>query len=208
MSKISNGLKASWIFIFFLFLPMAGKTQSNCVLKKDKNNIKIYSCPTKESTFNTIRAEFEINTTVEKYISLVLDIENYKNWRYHETNHKLLKRISDNEIIYYNQINAPFPVSDRDMVSHLTISQDPQTKIVTLTTVSMPTYIPPVDGIVRVPKSKSIMILTPISESRLKASCIINVDPGGQIPAWVANTFSTQGPYEAFKKVIEEMEVK
>jgi len=187
---------------------MAGKTQSNCVLKKDKNNIKIYSCPTKESAFNTIRAEFEVNTTVEKYISLVLDIENYKNWRYHETNHRLLKKISDKEIIYYNQVNAPFPVSDRDMVSHLTISQDPQTKIVTLTTVSMPNYIPPVDGIVRIPKSKSIMTLTPINESRLKASCIITVDPGGQIPAWVANTFSTQGPYEAFKKVIEKMEVK
>jgi hypothetical protein len=183
-------------------------TQSNCELKKEKNNIKIYSCPTKESSFNTIRAEFEVNSTIEKYISIVVDIENYKTWRYRETEHRLLKRISDTELIYYNQVDAPFPVSDRDMVSHLTISQDTQNKTLTITTESMPAYIPPVDNIIRIPRSKSIMTLTQISESKLKASCIINVDPGGSIPAWVSNTFGTQAPYETFKNLIKEIEVK
>ncbi|MBK8292685.1 MAG: hypothetical protein IPK96_18880 [Flammeovirgaceae bacterium] len=86
-----NVLKSYWVFTFFLFLSITGMTQSNCELKKEKNNIKIYSCPTKESSFNTIRAEFEVNSTIEKYISIVVDIENYKTWRYRETEHRLLK---------------------------------------------------------------------------------------------------------------------
>ncbi|MDZ7646903.1 MAG: START domain-containing protein [Cytophagales bacterium] len=182
--------------------------QSNCELKKEKNNIKIYSCPTKESSFNTIRAEFEVNSTIEKYISIVIDIENYKIWRYRETEHRLLKKISDTELIYYNQVDAPFPVSDRDMVSHLTISQNTQNKILTITAESMPDYIPHVDNIVRIPRSKSIMTLKQISESKLKAICTIEVDPGGSIPAWVSNTFGTQAPYETFRNLIKEIDIR
>jgi hypothetical protein len=205
MNQKSSELVTCWIFTLFLFLPRIGMTQNNCELKKEKDNIRIYGCPNEASSFNTIRAEFEVNSTIEKYIEIVLDIENYKNWRYHEMNHRLLKRISDTELIYYNQVDAPFPVSDRDLVSHLTMSRDTIAKTLTVTIESMSDYIPPVDNMVRVPKSKSMITLTAMSESKLKAICIIDVDPGGQVPAWVINAFSTQAPYENFKNLIDRM---
>lgn len=200
--------KPYWIFIYLLLLSLIGKSQSNCDLKKEKSNIKIYSCPTQESSFNTIRAEFEVNSTIEKYISIVLDIESYKEWRYHESNHRLILSISNKELIYYNQVDAPFPVSDRDMVSHLSISKDSLKNVFTITTESKPDYLPPVNNLVRIPRSKSVMTLTPIGPSKLKASCVIDVDPGGQIPAWVINTFGTQAPYETFKNLIGKLEGK
>jgi len=206
MKPASN--KASIIFISILFLYGSGSAQVNCVLKKEKDNIKIYSCKTQESSFNAIMAEFEVNSTVEKYISIILDVNRYKEWRHREINPRLLKKISDTELIYYTEISAPFPVSNRDLILHLKLNQDVVTKIVTVTLEGMADYLPMMENIVRVPKSLSTMTLTPINESTLRIKYFVQVDPGGEIPAWVANTFSTQAPYETFKNLIKKMEEK
>src|SRR6187549_2986696 len=88
-------------FLVLLFLPTMGMAQSNCELKKEKDNIKIYGCEVEGSELNDIRIEFEVNSTIEKYIPIVLDVTHYDEWRYRESNHKLLKKINDSELIYY-----------------------------------------------------------------------------------------------------------
>ena len=182
------------------------KAQDTCELKREEDNIRIYSCRIPGSALNAIRVEFEMNSTIERYKSVVFDIDNYRSWRYRETDQRILKRISNTELIYYARITAPFPVSDRDMVSDLSMSQDSVTKTLTVIVKSIPDYLPAVSNVVRVPKSISVMKLTPIGVSRLKASCRIEADPGGQIPAWVINSFSTQAPYETFKNLRAKME--
>jgi hypothetical protein len=92
------------------------------------------------------------------------------------------------------------------LVLHLKINQDSVTKILMVTIKNMPDYLPPVEDVVRVPSSSTTLTFIPLSESRLKVSCYVSVDPGGQIPAWVINMFSTQGPYETFKNLIDKME--
>lgn len=187
---------------------MMGIAQTNCELKKEKDNIKVYGCRVEGSSINDIRVEFEVNSTIEKYIPIVLDVTHYHEWRYRELNHKLLKKISDYELIYYAQISAPFPLSDRDLVLHLKINRDSLPKILTVTIESMADYLPPVENLVRVPSSFSTMTLIPLSESKLKVTCHVRVNPGGQIPGWVVNMFSTQGPYETFKNLVDKMEAK
>ena len=191
-----------------LFLPMMGMAQPNCELKKEKDNIKVYGCPVEGSALNDIRVEFEVNSTIEKYIPIVLDVAHYGEWRYREFNQKVLKKINDTELIYYAQVSAPFPMSDRDLVLHLKLNQDPITKIMTVKIESMLDYIPPVEDVVRVPSSLSTMTLTPVGESKLKVSCLVRINPGGQLPAWVINMFSTQGPYETFKNLKDKLEAK
>lgn len=180
--------------------------RQGCELKKEKDGIKIYSCPVANSAIKAIRVEFDVNSTLEKYISIVTDIDDYKRWRSREKNHKVLKRISANELIYYTQISAPFPVSDRDLVSHLIINKDSIKNGLIVTVEAMPDYLPVKSGFVRVPKSKSIMKLTTVGENVLHADCFIEADPGGQIPAWVVNSFSTTAPFETFSNLIQLME--
>lgn len=182
--------------------------QQECELKKEKDGIKISACPVAGSDVKAIHVEFDVTSTPEKYISIVTDIDNYKLWRYREKNHRLVKKISDHELIYYTQISAPFPVSDRDLVSHLTIQRDSATQILTVVVEAIPDYLPEKNDFVRVPKSKSVMKLTPLKNNRLHADCFIEVDPGGQIPAWVVNSFSTTAPYETFRNLIQRMEGK
>jgi START domain len=200
--------KAIIVLITFLILniPFIVFAQEDCVLKKQKDGIKVYSCPTVGSEFKTVMAEFELKATIDQYISTVLDVASYKEWHYRSVNPRILKKISDTELIYYTQVSAPWPVSNRDLILRLILDIDPDTKILTATLECIPEYLPVVDNVVRVPKSFSKMTFTPISNSKLKVNYSIHVDPGGQIPAWIANMFSTQGPYETFKNLKDRLE--
>ena len=195
-----------WLAVLILLLPKLAFSQSDCDLKKDKDNIKVYSCKVENSDFKIVRAEFELNATIDQYIATVLDVARYKEWHYRSINPRLLKKISKNELIYYTEVSAPWPVSNRDLVLNLKLDYDSTTKVLTVKLECLPDYLPTVENVVRVPKSYSEMKFTSISKSKLKVEYFIHVDPGGQIPAWIANMFSTQGPYETFKNLIDRLE--
>ena len=180
--------------------------QNSCQLKKEQDSIKIYSCPSKESRFNAVKVEFEVNTTIDKYLAVALNVNEFSTWHYREVNPRILKKINENELIYHTQVSAPFPVSNRDLILHVKAKKDALTKTSTITIESLANYLPKVEDVVRVPQSFSKMTLQVISESRLKVDYFIQVDPGGQLPAWLVNAFSTQAPYETFRNLIKKLE--
>ena len=194
------------MLVLSLAIPELSSAQNDCVLKKDKDNIKVYSCKTPDSEFKAVRAEFELNATIEDYMAIVLDVDRYKEWHYRVINPRLLHKTSDTELIYYTQISAPWPVSNRDLILRLNLDLNINTGVLTVTLESISDYLPAVDNVVRIPESFSRMTLTPIGNSKLKAEYFIQVDPGGSMPAWVVNMVSTQAPYETFKNLIDRVE--
>lgn len=194
------------VCVIALIIPLYGHSQTHCELKKNKDNIKVFTCENSRSPFNIIKAEFEVNATLNQYKAIVLDVDRYNEWHYNEINQRVIKKISSTEFIYYSEILAPFPVNNRDLILHLKLEQDTITNILTVSVNSIAHYLPQVKKCVRVPKSNSKLTITPIAKSKLKIEYFIEIDPGGLIPAWIANSFSTLAPYETFKKLIEQLE--
>jgi hypothetical protein len=192
--------------VSFLFtLPLLLHAQNNCELKKNKDNIKVFSCITADSKFKAVRAEFNINASIDQYIAIVLDVEGYKDWHYRVVNPRILTKINEYELIYYTQLKAPWPVSNRDLILQLNLEKDINTNVLTVTLNSLPDYLPEVEDVIRVPESYSRITLTPIDNSTTKVDYFIKVDPGGEIPPWLVNLFSTQAPYETFKNLKEKI---
>ena len=179
--------------------------QEECTLKKEKDGIRVYSCKTKAANLNTVRAEFDLYTSVEQYLQLVRNVENYKNWHFRVMEPAELKRDNDNNIIYHTQISAPWPVSNRDLILNLQLQIEKDGSLFVVLE-SLPEYIPEKEGFVRIPFSYSEMRMTPVSTNHLKVDYWIKADPGGSLPDWVTNMVSTQGPYETFKRMKEILE--
>ena len=203
---VSKKVNILGFVIAILTIPQLTSAQANCVLKKDKDNIKVYSCETAGTNLRTVSATFELSATIEEYMAVVLDVDNYKAWHYRAINPRLLKKISATELIYYTQVFAPWPVSNRDLILRLKLEPDISNGALTVTLKSISDYLPTVNNVVRVPSSYSKMTLTPSENSKLKVEYFIEVDPGGHIPAWVVNLVSTQAPYETFKNLINRLE--
>lgn len=191
--------------LFLLVTPAAG--QEDCVLRKDDFGIKVYSCPSKHSKFKLIKAEFTVTATANQLTAMWLDPENYTKWQYNTVESNLVKRLNENEIIYYTEVAAPWPVSNRDLVIHLKVSKDIQTNVLHVSANSVSDIVPLKEQKVRIPSSISSWKVTPISESQFKVEYSMEIDPGGYVPPWMVNMVAAEAPHESFqnfKKIVEK----
>ena len=179
--------------------------QRDCELKLNKDSIKVYTCFQENSKFKSVRTTFELQSSLSQLAAMVLDIDHLGDWQYKTVRARLLKKISDREIIYYTEVAAPIFTSNRDFVIQLTVNQDPQTRMLTIDLVSIPDYIPHKNGIVRVPFSKARWKVNPLSGSRLYVEYDIEIDIGGAVPVWLVNMVAPQAPYETFKALREKI---
>jgi len=173
-------------------------SQQNCDLKKDEAGIQVFLCETEDSPFKTINVNFIAKATLKEYAAGVLDIANYPKWQANILDPHVLINKSPSELIYYCEVDTPWPIDQRDLIFELKMSQDPATKVLTVTLKQLPDFIPKKDDIVRIPKAQSILTVTPLDEANVNVNYNIHVDIGGEIPAIIANLFAAQTPWQTF----------
>jgi hypothetical protein len=131
-----------------------------------------------------------------------MDVERHKEWIYKDKITKVLQQVSDNEVIYYAEVSAPWPAKNRDLIAR---TKATQTAPNTVTIVMSPEngYLPEKEGIVRAKNFSSTWTLTALGDGRVKAEYILHMDPGGAAPAGLVNMFITRGPYDTFMRLRE-----
>ena len=97
----------------------------------------------------------------------------------------------------------PWPLSNRDAVTHMKINRDTMDRFLEVVETGEPTYLPENSGIVRVPKLYINWHVTMPYKNKLNIVYLLEVEPGGSMPAWIVNMFVDKGPYESFKKLQE-----
>jgi hypothetical protein len=174
---------------------------TNWELKKDKEGIKVFSGSVPNSNIKAVKAECVLNTSLSRLTALLLDAKAHEQWVYSTKSSYLIKKVSDQEQIYYSEMSMPWPIVNRDVVVDLKITQNPVTREVAVDAIVVTGYVPIKDGIIRVPLSKVNWAIIPIGNSQVKIEYTAQADPGGSVPAWAVNMFCDKGPFETFKKL-------
>lgn len=191
------------IFIFFFSTFHLAYSQSEWVLRKEKDGILVYDLKTDTSKFNSIKVETELVGKVEDLIAMLLDVKNHDKWAYGTKSASVLKRVSENEIIFYKIIDSPsLVVSDRDMVIRMRITNNVASKTIHVESIALPNFIPPKKDLVRVPFSNEKWIITQANQ-KIKINYFLQTDPGGALSPFLVNLFITKGPYETFVNLRE-----
>ncbi len=70
--------------INLLLLVSRGSTvaQSVCQLRKNKDSIKVYVCPTGHLKLRAVRRSFTVNASYSEILALFLDVTHFSNWQY------------------------------------------------------------------------------------------------------------------------------
>ncbi|HXB44704.1 MAG TPA: START domain-containing protein [Puia sp.] len=187
------------ILLLILVASLSVSAQDGWTLKKEKDGIKVYSREDNKSKFNELKVEMTLRARLSEIASLILDIENYSKWSRNLKISYVLKQVSDKELYFYSEVNSPWPANNRDLVVHLKISQDTVTKVMTIKAIGVPDFIPPKNGIVRVPFSNETWTVVPIDKSNIRITYHMEIDPGGGAPGWLVNLFAAKAPIESFK---------
>ncbi|MFT3823634.1 MAG: START domain-containing protein [Chitinophagaceae bacterium] len=196
---------------YFLLLPLLVfalfcEAQDNWTLKTDKEGIAVYMKSLENSKLKVIRVICTLPATPAQLVAVILDVNTGAEWVYSTKSSVLLKKVSPSELYYYSEVSVPWPVSNRDFVSHLIATQDPVTKVVTIDGPTLPNYIPPKDGIVRVgERSSGKWVITARQPRLIHVEYTLQVDPAGSLPAWLVNLFAAKGPFETFKNLKEQL---
>lgn len=196
-------------FVLFLLIMLNSlcmrAQESDCVLKKDKDGIKVYTCKSDTSKFRSLKAEFVIeNTSIAELKEFLFTVSNYLNWQFDATEATMLQRINDNEMIYRVVIDAPWPVDNRELIVHFQVSLQQEDQA-TFHINTVPSDLPLQEDLVRIPYSQASWEITRVNQS-LHATYRMNINPGGNVPAWLVNIAMADGPHESFrdlKKLIE-----
>lgn len=210
--NMNNFLWLGGIILLFLSSAKPASEGKNEVwrLRKEKNGIKVFTIANHETGFDKLKAECFMPYTLSELLSVITDVKNHPDWVYNAVETRAIKINSDFDFYYYGVTWAPWPASDRDMIFHVKVAQNPSTKIIDIDVHGVPEMLPEVEGKVRVPRSHSTWTLKP-AENGVFITYTLDIDPGGSLPAWLVNLATVDGPYfsfEALKKVLKENNYK
>jgi len=194
------------LILFFLF-PIINpfhKTDS-WLLVKEQDGIKMYNRPSRNSKFNDIKIETDFVGTLLQMEAILANVEKYTEWAYATKASVMIKKISATEFIYYSVIDVPWPANDRDYYAHCKITLDSNAHILKVISASIKNYMPEKKNIVRIPLSTGSWNITATANKKIHIEYVLELDPGGSVPAWLLNLFSTKGPMETFENLKQKM---
>lgn len=181
------------------------EAQQNWVLKTEQDSIKVYTGTQTNSKIKAVKVECTLKATLSQLAVVIFDISTCSQWIYRTINCSVLKQINTGDIYYYAEVEAPWPVANRDFVAHLKVSQNPVTKTMIIEADNAPYFIPQKHKVVRILQSISKWVVSLQDEHTIKIEYTLFTDPGGNVPAWLINMFITKGPVESFQKLREHI---
>jgi len=203
--NIKKTIFLTLIFALFISFSQKTSTKSEWELKKFENGISVYTRATESSAYKELKVVFQIKTSLSSVIAILNDVDAYPQWVYRCGTSKVLKKDSDEHLIRYQTIVAPWPVDNRDVVVEVNTYQDAKTKIVYQKVNGLPDYFAAKKDHVRIREFRAVWTVKPLKNGIVEVEYELLVNPAGAIPAWVVNMAMTDGPYETSLKMKERL---
>ncbi|MFK0089802.1 START domain-containing protein [Pseudomonas sp. NPDC090755] len=163
---------------------------------KDEEGIKISLADVEGSDYKAYRGVTVIKAPLARVKALQEDIAGACAWIHECKTQKLLKQEGD-QVWTYTQFNAPWPVTARDSILHVTTTQDADGSL-TRKLEGVPKYLPEEKGFVRVAKVEGFWKLVPKGDTT-EVTYQVHTEPGGSVPSMVANKFVVDAPFNTLK---------
>lgn len=194
--------------LLFLVLPLLLPAQNDpgWVLKREVDGVRVFYRDAPDSKIKELRFETTLQATLSSIAALLSDVEGYDKWVYKNERAHLVERRSDWEMIYYEEMDFPWPLSNRDLVVLSRMWQDSLTHALHSHSVSAHHLLPEREGIVRITELEFRWTFTPQNDGTVAVDYYLKSDPGGHIPAWLINLALDQGPLrtmERFKAMLQ-----
>ncbi len=175
-----------------------------CSLRLSNDWLKIYTCPVPSSDFLSFVCIATIDAPQHSVLSLLYDIAVAPEWVWKTKEMRLLQELTEDEgRIVYQLVSAPWPVSDREIITRSQGYMDPETNEVFIKLEGVADFLPLNNKYVRVPQIEGAWNIIPLSEKQCRVIFRLHIEPGGEIPSWLANIAVIDTPYHTMNNLRE-----
>ncbi|RNC88066.1 MAG: hypothetical protein ED556_02435 [Winogradskyella sp.] len=189
------------IFILIAVFSVFSNAQTDWKLKKDSNEIKIFTRSLLNESFDEYKAVTTVNVPIKKVVEELLTAPEY----FDECKSGIsyyLKKKSEDEHLFYARKDLPWPVKDRDIITLLTVIKINDYKY-KLKLESLPDAIPEKNKTLRVKKLMGFWLLEE-KDRKTKITQQLLVNPEGSLPKFVVNKLLIKGPFKTFSDLREK----
>ena len=161
-----------------------------------RHNIQSYIKREDGLTYRSFRVTAVLDCNPKAIYKVLLDFENYQKWYWEVKNIKLLSRLSSREYYIYLVHNAPFGLSDRDVVLHATIQPS---------TYKQPMHVIRIKAVqdsdreasslIRMKAEDMVISFYPLSRDKTQIEVEGYIDPGSDASSWAVNLIQRRAPY-------------
>ena len=169
----------------------------------DKDDIVIYTRETSRSKFHEFRAEATMNGSIESFRQILWAVDEYANWMPDCKSAQVVKEVSSQDLTYHMKLKVPFPFANRDIVQQMIFEEEED--LLRISLVNWPDDLEPEEKYVRMPEAEGKWVVQQISDEQVAIEFSYFADPGGDIPAWLVNSFVVKNPYTMLTRIREKM---
>ena len=176
--------------------------------KRNKKGISISTSKVEGSKYKAIRGVMIVKGTVKELVALIHDLDECSEWAEMCRESRIVTRVSDTSHYIYVRNDVPFPLTDRDIYTHVTWTHNQNTgKVSMLSTASEDEkMMPKKKGIIRIKNALSQWHFTPKLDGTVLVESFAHIDPAGVSPPWLTNRLIIDSPYKTMKKMRELIE--
>ncbi len=174
-------------------------------LRKDKGGIQVYTKSVDGSPYDAVRAVTQVDSIrLMSLVALLDDVAACQDWADQCVESTVRKRISDTQAYVYTHNDLPFPVKDRDVLTHVIWTQNPADYEVVMSSKATTGLMDKVKGRIRLTEAKTSWRFKPLKSGQIEVSNESHINPGSSLPGWITNMLLVETPYETIKSFVEE----
>ena len=177
--------------------------QPDWELIQKKDDIYIYKRSVAGSAYKQLKVVSDFQSSLQGFIAFLKDIPSQTTYMYNCSLSRVLKEIGNDEIIFYQQLDAPWPFSNRDGIYRQQIKMDSLSGMATVKTTSLYDYISLNKKFTRVKNVSCTWYIKQKSNGTVNVEYYFYGEPGGTLPGWLINLFIAEAPYKTQKKMHE-----
>ena len=202
-----NGIKYFLPICLLIVCSTSVCGQGDWKILKVKDGIKISSRHSQVSPFDDIRVELDVVGNIGQLETILEDVSRYKEWSYATKVSRLVKSQGPGKFIYYTEIEVPWPATNRAFYAGFELKKNIAEGSMRIVAVNIPDYGPVPKDLIQVPLSKGTWNISTNANRSIHIDYILEMNPGGSLPVWILNLFSTKGPLESFENIRKKMAV-
>lgn len=190
-----------YIFIALTATLSLTAADDNWKYEKSGDGVTAYTRSIATSSFKEYKVETEVEATLTQIVATLMAVGDMPQWVERCSEANILQEISPTESISRSVTSSPFPLKNREAIAHGKLFQDPKTKVVTLISTGRHDFTPLDSKYERVKELRGRWILEPKPGGKVFIKMIGHTDPGGVIPAAIANQFVVMIPFTTIKNL-------
>lgn len=151
----------------------------------ERDGIRSWASERPGRPLSAFRAQMELAGDAWSALAILEDVSRACEWTSHCAELTTVQTLSERELIVYARMDAPWPVRDRDVVTHIRVLSEGEGALLVTIEAASDHYRAARAGVVRMPRFRAHYRLRALPARRTSLEYQIEVDPGGTLPDWL-----------------------